>query len=68
MPDLAHRSCPQFKQLFVEKIAWVEQPLFEELFGIVQVLSGPASTKMHYCINLHRSGPLLAIMAFFLWS
>lgn len=41
---------------------------YQELFSVSQALSGPASTKMHYCINLLHDGFLPAVLAFFIWS
>ncbi|EXJ58876.1 hypothetical protein A1O7_06306 [Cladophialophora yegresii CBS 114405] len=55
-------------QRFVEKYQWLEEPMFQELFAVTQALSGPASTKMLYCINLNRNGFLSALLAFLLWS
>lgn len=40
---------------------------FQELFSVSQALSGPASTKMLYCINLVRNGTLTAIIGFVMW-
>ncbi|KAK1509340.1 chromate transport protein ChrA [Colletotrichum costaricense] len=42
--------------------------IYQELFSISQALSGPASTKMLYCINLIQNGLLGAILAFMIWS
>ncbi|KAH0848495.1 chromate transport protein ChrA [Fonsecaea pedrosoi] len=53
---------------FVEKYHWLDEPMFQELFAVTQALSGPASTKMLYCINLNRNGFLSALSAFLLWS
>ncbi|OAP62900.1 hypothetical protein AYL99_02127 [Fonsecaea erecta] len=53
---------------FVEKYQWLDEPMFQELFAVTQALSGPASTKMLYCINLNRNGFLSALSAFLLWS
>jgi hypothetical protein len=58
----------QFHQRFVNKYQWVSEPMFQELFAVTQSLSGPASTKMLYCINLARNGFLAALSAFLLWS
>ncbi|KAF5685950.1 chromate transport [Fusarium circinatum] len=41
---------------------------YQELFSVAQALSGPASTKMLYCINLIHGGVLEAILAFLIWS
>jgi hypothetical protein len=58
----------QFHKRFVDKHGWIDEPLFQELFAVTQALSGPASTKMLYCINLRRNGFLGAVLAFLIWS
>ncbi|KAH7201456.1 chromate transporter-domain-containing protein [Fusarium oxysporum] len=57
-----------FHDKFVSKLNWIDEQLYQELFSISQALSGPASTKMLYCINLIHNGLLGAILAFFIWS
>ncbi|KAL2258890.1 hypothetical protein VTK26DRAFT_7623 [Humicola hyalothermophila] len=57
-----------FHKKFVEKLAWIDEQVFQELFSISQSLCGPASTKMLYCINLIRGGPLAAVLSFLIWS
>ncbi|KAJ4251422.1 hypothetical protein NW762_011405 [Fusarium torreyae] len=59
---------PPFHDKFVTKLAWIDEQIFQELFSVSQALSGPASTKMLYCINLIHGGLLEAILAFFIWS
>jgi chromate transport protein ChrA len=66
LSDFPHDK--QLHQRFVEKYQWLEEPMFQELFAVTQALSGPASTKMLYCINLNRNGFLSALLAFLLWS
>jgi hypothetical protein len=58
----------QFHKKFVEKYQWLNEPMFQELFAVTQALSGPASTKMLYCINLNRNGLISAMAAFLMWS
>lgn len=41
---------------------------YQELFSVTQACSGPASTKMLYCINLIHDGFLAACFGFLLWS
>ncbi|KAF4413838.1 Chromate transport protein [Colletotrichum fructicola] len=53
---------------FVKRLQWIDEQMYQELFSISQALSGPASTKMVYCINLIRHGAPGAILAFFIWS
>ncbi|KAI1384068.1 chromate transporter-domain-containing protein [Hypoxylon trugodes] len=57
-----------FHDKFVLKLKWINEQMYQELFGVSQALSGPASTKMLYCINLIHNGLLGAILGFFLWS
>ncbi|KAK0720239.1 chromate ion transporter [Lasiosphaeris hirsuta] len=57
-----------FNDKFVKKTQWIDEQVYQELFSIVQSLSGPASTKMLYCINLIRDGFLAALFSFLIWS
>ncbi|KAL1838574.1 hypothetical protein VTJ49DRAFT_2501 [Mycothermus thermophilus] len=57
-----------FNDKFVKKIEWIDDGIFQELFSISQSLSGPASTKMLYCINLIRDGLWAAVLSFLFWS
>ncbi|KAK4150841.1 chromate transporter-domain-containing protein [Chaetomidium leptoderma] len=57
-----------FNEKFVKKTEWIDEQVFQELFSISQSLSGPASTKMLYCINLIRDGFMSALLSFLLWS
>ncbi len=41
--------------------------MYQELFSITQAISGPASTKMLYCINLIHGGTLSAVISFLVW-
>ncbi|KAH7311555.1 chromate transporter-domain-containing protein [Stachybotrys elegans] len=56
-----------FHKKFAEDLNWIDDQTYRELFSICQALSGPASTKMLYCINLLHSGTLGAVLAFALW-
>lgn len=40
---------------------------YQELFAVCQAISGPGSTKMHYCINLIHSNFIAAFVAFLIW-
>ncbi|KAK0385318.1 hypothetical protein NLU13_7794 [Sarocladium strictum] len=53
---------------FHVKLHWIDEQMYQELFSVCQALSGPGSTKMHYCINLIHSGFVSAILAFLIWS
>ncbi|KAH6848204.1 chromate transporter-domain-containing protein [Chaetomium sp. MPI-CAGE-AT-0009] len=57
-----------FNEKFVKKTQWIDEQIYQELFSIVQSLSGPASTKMLYCINLIRDGFPAALFSFLIWS
>ncbi|KAL7941674.1 chromate transporter domain-containing protein [Trichoderma barbatum] len=57
-----------FHDKFVNKLKWIDEQLYQELFGIAQSLSGPASTKMLYCINLIHDGFFGAVVGFLIWS
>ncbi|SCV50018.1 related to chromate transport protein [Fusarium fujikuroi] len=57
-----------FHDKFVTKLQWIDEQIFQELFSVSQALSGPASTKMLYCINLIHGGLFEALLAFFIWS
>ncbi|KAI9151557.1 transporter [Paramyrothecium foliicola] len=57
-----------FHDKFVNKLHWIDEQLYQELFSVTQALSGPASTKMLYCINLTQHGLPGALFAFLMWS
>ncbi|KAI1184212.1 chromate transporter-domain-containing protein [Nemania serpens] len=53
---------------YVKKLGWIDEQVYQEIFSLSQALSGPASTKMLYCINLLCEGFLPAVLGFLLWS
>ncbi|KAG8908100.1 hypothetical protein FRB99_000544 [Tulasnella sp. 403] len=53
---------------FVERLGWIDEGVWQELFALTQALPGPASTKMLYCIFLNKLGFLPAVLAFLFWS
>ncbi|KAJ1324407.1 chromate transporter [Microdochium nivale] len=57
-----------FHEKFVNRLEWIDEQVYQELFSLAQALCGPASTKLLYCINLYCEGTLPAILGFFLWS
>ncbi|KAH7156556.1 chromate transporter-domain-containing protein [Dactylonectria macrodidyma] len=57
-----------FYDKFAVKLQWLDEQVYQEIFSVCQALSGPASTKMHYCINLMHDGFLSALLGFFIWS
>ncbi|KAK7425740.1 hypothetical protein QQZ08_007839 [Neonectria magnoliae] len=57
-----------FYDKFTVRLQWLDEQVYQELFSVCQAVSGPASTKMHYCINLIHDGFLSAVLGFFIWS
>ncbi|KAK0361579.1 hypothetical protein LTR94_022758 [Friedmanniomyces endolithicus] len=48
-----------FRKMFVEKRKWIDEQMYQELFGI---------TKMLFCINAIRHGFLAGLFSFFIWA
>lgn len=57
-----------FHTKFVEKLQWIDEQTYQELFAICQALPGPASTKMLYSINVIRSGFGAGLLSLMLWT
>ncbi|KAH6662630.1 chromate transporter-domain-containing protein [Plectosphaerella plurivora] len=57
-----------FHDRFVQKLQWIDEQVYQELFSVCQAFSGPGSTKMLYCINLIHDGFLPALLSFIIWS
>ncbi|VUC35823.1 unnamed protein product [Clonostachys rosea] len=57
-----------FYDKFAVKLRWIDEQIYQELFSVCQVLCGPASTKMIYCVNLIHGGFTSAVLAFLIWS
>merc|ERR1711939_313452 len=57
-----------FHRMFVDKLQWLDEQTYREMFALTQSLPGPASTKMIYAINIFRSGHLSGLLAFLMWS
>ncbi|KAH8743113.1 chromate transporter-domain-containing protein [Diaporthe sp. PMI_573] len=57
-----------FHDKFTSKLGWIDEQVYQELFSVCQALSGPGSTKMHYCINLIHDGFPSAVLGFLNWS
>ena len=51
----------------MKNLKWVNDEVYQELFSVCQAFSGPASTKMLYCLNLMHSGFAAAVLSFVLW-
>ncbi|RBR13496.1 uncharacterized protein FIESC28_08124 [Fusarium coffeatum] len=63
-----HFKITEFHDKFVNKLKWIDEQIYQELFSVAQALSGPGSTKMLYCINLIHGGFLQAVLSFLIWS
>jgi len=57
-----------FQKLFVDEYKWIESTTYQEMFALTQALSGPASTKMLYGINIIHYGFWTGVLSFFVWS
>ncbi|KAK7204771.1 chromate transport protein ChrA [Myxozyma melibiosi] len=57
-----------FNNLFVQKYHWLDDPTYQELFGIAQSLPGSASTKLIFIITLLRTSFLPALLSFIFWA
>ncbi|KAK6498430.1 hypothetical protein TWF481_011022 [Arthrobotrys musiformis] len=57
-----------FHTKFVDKLKWIDEQMYQELFALCQGLPGPASTKMLFCINSIHGGFLSGFLAFCIWS
>ena len=57
-----------FHTKYVRKLHWIDEQIYQEIFGICQATPGPGSTKMLFNINALHSGWLAGILAFLIWS
>ncbi|KAF3160229.1 hypothetical protein EYR41_002385 [Orbilia oligospora] len=57
-----------FHTRFVDRLKWIDEQMYQELFALCQALPGPASTKMLFCINSIHGGFLGGFLAFCIWS
>lgn len=53
-----------FRKQFVERLAWLEEETFGNLFALSQFLPGPGSSQLGFAIGCHRAGPMGGIAAF----
>ena len=59
---LAHLG--YFRREFVERRRWLTEEQFGELVGLCQLLPGPASSQLGFCLGLQRAGWPGAMAAF----
>lgn len=57
-----------FRRVFVDEYKWIDETTYQEMFALCQALSGPASTKMIYHINVMHYGFWTGFLSFFVWS
>ncbi|KAH7379950.1 chromate transporter-domain-containing protein [Cadophora sp. MPI-SDFR-AT-0126] len=57
-----------FHDKYVNRLGWIDEQMYQELFAVCQAFSGPGSTKMLYCLNLIHDGFIPAIVALLIWS
>ena len=53
-----------FHKDFVERRQWLSEQQFAQLLGLCQLLPGPASSQLGFCLGLMRAGWLGAVAAF----
>lgn len=56
------------RQRFVEKLHWVDETTFLDLFALGNALPGPGSTQLAFSIAVVCRGVLAGLLAFLLWS
>jgi hypothetical protein len=56
-----------FNKMFVERLNWIDDQLYKEMFALCQALPGPGSTKMIYAINVLKFGFVIGVISFFMW-
>ncbi|GAO47886.1 hypothetical protein G7K_2082-t1 [Saitoella complicata NRRL Y-17804] len=56
------------RRLFVDKLQWVDETIFNDLYGLGNALPGPGSTQLAFSIALVRAGILGGLLAFLIWS
>ena len=57
-----------FRKEFVEQRQWVNDSQFAQLLAICQLLPGPASSQLGFCLGLLRGGWTGALAAFFAFT
>lgn len=56
------------RQRFVDKLKWVDDRTFLDLFALGNALPGPGSTQLAFSIAVVTNGVLPGLLAFMLWS
>ncbi|TKY86226.1 hypothetical protein EX895_005051 [Sporisorium graminicola] len=56
------------RKRFVDKLAWLDETTFADLFSLGNALPGPGSTQLAFSIAVARNGTLAGLVAFLFWS
>lgn len=56
------------RQRFVERLKWLDERTFIDLFALGNALPGPGSTQLAFSIAVVTNGVLPGLLAFLLWS
>lgn len=56
------------RKRFVDRLKWVDETTFTDLFSLGNALPGPGSTQLAFSLALVRNGTLAGFLAFLLWS
>jgi chromate transport protein ChrA len=56
------------RRRFVDKLKWVDETTFLDLFALGNALPGPGSTQLAFSIAVVAHGVAAGLLAFFLWS
>ncbi len=56
------------RKRFVDKLAWLDETTFADLFSLGNALPGPGSTQLAFSIAVARNGTLAGLIAFLFWS
>ncbi|SJX62589.1 uncharacterized protein SRS1_10776 [Sporisorium reilianum f. sp. reilianum] len=56
------------RKRFVDKLAWLDEATFADLFSLGNALPGPGSTQLAFSIAVSRNGTLAGLVAFLFWS
>ncbi|GAA6043137.1 hypothetical protein JCM8097_004336 [Rhodosporidiobolus ruineniae] len=56
------------RRRFVDKLKWVDETTFTDLFSLGNALPGPGSTQLAFSLAVVRNGTLAGLVGFLLWS
>lgn len=56
------------RKRFVDRLRWLDETTFSDLFSLGNALPGPGSTQLAFSIATVRNGTLAGLIAFLFWS